>query len=343
MYTHYWDLYLVAVVGSWALWRAWAEARAGKLALGAYPGAARKVVSAMVAGGLLFVPWAPVFVFQALHTGTPWSAPPGPSDLLWVIGYFSGVGPWAELLSFMFFGVIALALFGQPGPMAANVVLELRVQQRARFVSLLLMGTLAVAVLVGAVTGAAFDERYIAVVFPLFIVVCALGVTTFASARVAAGTICVACIAGLMSAQLWDSEPRTQAVQVAAVLNAEAKPGDMVVYCPDQLGPAVDRLLTVPGVTELTFPRMIGPQRVDWVDYVSAVQHTDVGTFASEIMSRLNPGSTLWFVWRNGYQGLGGSCGDLASWFEMDRPGGQTVRVANPAYYEYENLVAFPS
>ena len=63
--------------------------------------------------------------------------------------------------------------------------------------------------------------------------------------------------------------PRTQAVQVAADLNAQAQPGDVVVYCPDQLGPAVDRLLTVPGVLQLTYPRMIGPARVDWVDYVS--------------------------------------------------------------------------
>ncbi len=41
-------------------------------------------------------------------------------------------------------------------------------------------------------------------------------------------------------------QQRTQAVQVAAVLNAQAQAGDVVVYCPDQLGPAVDRLLRVP-------------------------------------------------------------------------------------------------
>ena len=95
---------------------------------------------------------------------------------------------------------------------------------------------------------------------------------------------------------------RTQAVQVAAVLNAQAQPGDMVVYCPDQLGPAVDRLLTVPDVTELTYPRMMGPQRIDWINYAATIQNTSPAWFAQEIVSRLNPGSTLWLVWRNGYR-----------------------------------------
>ena len=34
---------------------------------------------------------------------------------------------------------------------------------------------------------------------------------------------------------------RTQAGQVAAAINAEAKPGDIIAFCPDQLGPAVYR------------------------------------------------------------------------------------------------------
>ena len=123
-------------------------------------------------------------------------------------------------------------------------------------------------------SGAAFDSRYIAVVFPLFVLLCALGLTAFISRAVTSVVLAVACVAGLFSAQLWNSQPRTQAVQVAAVLNAQAQPGDMVVYCPDQLGPAVDRLLTVPDVTELTYPRMMGPQRIDWIDYAATIQNT---------------------------------------------------------------------
>jgi uncharacterized membrane protein len=343
MYTHYWDLYLVAVGALWALWRSLVELRRGVVPPGAYPRGARKVLLAMVAGAVLWLPWSPVFVFQALHTGTPWTSPPGPQDLLSVFGYFAGVGASGELLTFLLFGLVGLALMGRPGPRATSVVVEMKVQPRASLVAWLVVGTLGLAVLAGLVSGAAFDSRYIAVVFPLFVMLCALGLTTFASRRVIAAVLAVACVAGLSSAQLWNSQPRTQAVQVADVLNAQAQPGDMVVYCPDQLGPAVDRLLTVPDVTELTFPRMMGPQRIDWIDYVATIQNTSPDWFAHQIVSRLNPGSTLWLVWRNGYNVFGNSCSDLANWLEMYHPGGETVMSQDLNYYEPENLVRFPS
>jgi mannosyltransferase len=341
MYTHYWDLYLVATGGLWALWRAWSEHRSGHCRAPAYPGAARKIMLAMGAGVLVWLPWAPVFVAQILHTGTPWANPPGPEDLLLVFGYFSGAGHWGSLLTFLLFVLVGLAVFARPGPRATTVLVEARVQPRSRFPLLLLGGALGFAILAGMATGAAFDSRYIAVVFPMFIVVAALGLTTFASRRVTAALLAVACTAGLLSAHLENSQSRTQAVVVAADLNVHAHPGDMVVYCPDQLGPAVDRLLTVPDVTEVTFPLMRGPQRVDWIDYTANIEDTNVGTFALDVINRMNPGSTLWLVWRNGYLGFGNRCGELDSWLQMYLPGGDTVVGAEPSYYEYENLVSF--
>ena len=58
---------------------------------------------------------------------------------------------------------------------------------------------------------------------------------------------------------------------------------------------------------------------------------------------KLNPGNRLWLVWRNGYQGFGASCGNLASWLAVDLPGSQTVLGADRSYYEYENLTVFGS
>jgi mannosyltransferase len=343
MYTHYWDLYLVAVGGAWLLVRAWVERRSGEPRAPEYPGAAAKSLVAMICGGVVWLPWSPVFVFQVLHTGTPWAGAPSPVDLLSVFGFFAGVGAWGELLTFLLFGLVGLALFARPGPRATSVIVEMRAQPRARFVAVLVAGSLGAAVLAGILTGAAFDNRYIAVVFPLFVLLCALGVTTFTSRKVTSAMLAVACTAGLLTAQDQNSQPRTQAVQVAAVLNAQAQPGDMVVYCPDQLGPAVDRLLKVPDVTQVTFPRGISPARVDWVNYLSVIQNTDVGTFAEGIVKKLNPGSTLWLVWRNGYRGFGGSCGYLTSWLQMLHPGGETLVTQNSNYYEYENLVRWPS
>lgn len=343
LYTHYWDLYLVGTAGLWALWRAWRERRTGRCPERTYPHAAGKIAWAMVGGGVLFLPWSPVFVAQVLHTGTPWTSPPGPYDLLQVLTYFGGVGHWGTLLTFLLFALVGLAVFARSGPLSTTVLLEPVVQPRSRLLSFFVVGTLGLAVVAGLVTGAAFDSRYVAVVFPLFIVLCALGVAAFGSVRVTSGFLAVAVVCGIFSARQWNSQPRAQAVQVAAVLNARAQPGDMVVYCPDQLGPAVDRLLTVPDVTEVTFPRMIGPQRVDWWNYAQTIEGTDVYQFASKVVSMLNPGSTLWLVWRNGYGDFGHDCGELNTWLSYKLGGGYTMVQANSTYYEYENLTRISS
>src|SRR5947209_1775427 len=63
LYTHYWGLYLVLAAGGWLAWRVWRT------------GTGERVLGAMIAGAVLWLPWAPVFAFQALHTGTPWTSP----------------------------------------------------------------------------------------------------------------------------------------------------------------------------------------------------------------------------------------------------------------------------
>ncbi len=74
---------------------------------------------------------------------------------------------------------------------------------------------------------------------------------------------------------------RTQAGQVAAVLREAARPGDLVVYCPDQVGPAVHRLAP-PGLDEVTYPAFRGPEFVDWVDYKKRVAAADPASFARD-------------------------------------------------------------
>jgi hypothetical protein len=194
----------------------------------------------------------------------------------------------------------------------------------------------------GAVANAAFVARYTAVVLPLFILTVASGLAVMPGRRFRIGCIAVLCLAGLLTGQGENGQQRSQAAQVAAVLNAQAQPGDLVVYCPDQLGPAVDRLLAVPGVQQITFPRAIGPQRVDWVDYRKVIAGTDVETFAQEAMARVASGQALWLVWSDGYPGLGGDCGYLKNWLDLlHTPGATLVQSNSRTYYEHENLVRY--
>ncbi|HEY3811083.1 MAG TPA: glycosyltransferase family 39 protein [Acidimicrobiales bacterium] len=350
LYTHYWGLYLVLVTGAWLAWRTWRTGRGGL------------VLRATIVGALAWLPWAPVFVFQALHTGTPWTSPASAADLLGVFGDFAGGGPWGGLLMFATFALFLLGVFGRAvvpgttvevfGPGGASertrtgpaVMVELRPRPGMAPLVGVAFGTLLLAVVLGALANAAFVARYTAVVLPLFLLVVATGMAVLPGRRFRGGCLAVLIVAGLLTGLGENGQQRTQAGQIAAVLNVQAQAGDMVIYCPDQLGPAVDRLLKVPGVTQITFPRAIGPQRVDWVDYKKVIAATDVDAFTQTALARLGSGHTVWLVWRDGYAGLGGACGYLKSWLDLLRPTGTTLIHQNGgAYFEYENLVRYPS
>ena len=70
---------------------------------------------------------------------------------------------------------------------------------------------------------------------------------------------------GLPSA--WTS--RTQAGQVAATLSRLGRPGDVVAFCPDQIGPSVNRLVPraeLQGTLEELAGRLArGPTKAIWI------------------------------------------------------------------------------
>ncbi len=355
LYTHYWSLYLLGATGGWLVWRWW---RTGE-------GAPQ--LRAILLGVVVWIPWAPVFVFQLLHTGTPWSSAASPADLLGVFGDFAGGGGPGALLMFATFALFLFGVFGravtvgpmdgpvvpvgrdpsagEPDPVHTRPALMLELHPRPHLAPLagVMVGTVILAVILSAMAHAAFVARYAAVVLPLFLLVVATGVSVLPGRRFRAAALAVLVLTGLFAGKDANTQPRTEAARVTAVLNVQAQPGDLVVYCPDQLGPAVDRLLRVKGVTEMTFPRAIGPQRVDWVDYKKVIAATDVGFFAQSALARFGTGHTVWLVWKDGYPGLGGDCGYLKSWLDMLRGPGTTAVTANGNYYENENLVRYSS
>ena len=81
LYTHTWGLFLAAALAVvWlVLWRT-----------GRAPGRDGALVGAAVA--LLYAPWVPSLVFQALHTGAPWSV--SPSALLLAAGAVPAAVAW---------------------------------------------------------------------------------------------------------------------------------------------------------------------------------------------------------------------------------------------------------
>jgi mannosyltransferase len=153
----------------------------------------------------------------------------------------------------------------------------------------------------------------------------------------------VVVLLGFWGGQRNVTDDRTQAGQVADVLLAEAKPGDAVVYCPDQLGPAVDRLLSDrKGLVQVTFPRGGSPKLIDWVDYRNRVARTDPAKFAANVLGQVGADKTVWYVENPSYEGYVGKCEGLAAALSQQRPGAVTRVVGDDQDYEGESLIQFP-
>ena len=146
--------------------------------------------------------------------------------------------------------------------------------------------------------------------------------------------------AGLMASAANVTFARTQAGEIAHALTSRASAGDVVVYCPDQLGPDVSRLVPR-GLRQLTFPNMADPGQVDWINYRAAIAGTPTKSFAARVAMAAPPDARIWLVWSSGYRGVDGPCGRLMSALEATRPGEMMVVASSSHYYEPESLLEF--
>ena len=330
LYTQYWALYLLLVVVVLLAALAWQ---------GTYVHAARRMLVAMVVGGLAFAPWLSTFLYQRAHTGTPWGEPVFPG-VPW--GYtmrdFAG-GPVQEgwLLLVPIIGLLLLGLFGSPRD-GRRVEIDLRTVPGARWEAIIGGATLFVGFTLNYIAGGAFETRYSALVFPFFVLVVARGVTTLADPRVQAGVLVVVLGLGFVGGVRNIKTNRTEAGQVAAVLKAQAKPGDLVVYCPDQLAPAVHRLAPA-GLDEVTYPTFGPPEFVDWVDYKKRLARQDPRLFARQALQRAGA-HTVWLVTSQGYLTHPVVCTTLSTLFASTRSRTQLV-APNERIFEHPGLQRF--
>ena len=254
--THYWSLFLLVAVGLWHL-----------------PGALRRqassvrVVVALLGGGVLFLPWLPTFVFQALHTGAPWASPPGVVTLVRTPTFWGGGAlPGRVGLAVL---VVGLAVVGA------------RSSRPARALALVAVATLLLAWTQTAVLGGAYTGRYTAVAVPLVAVAAGLGAAALRGRRsfvALAALLAVGVGTGVPAAAV----ARTSAAGITAAVRAAAPAGSVVAYCPDQLAPPVQRLLG-PSYEQVVYPTLGPPQRIDWVDYADRQDAADPVAVAARL------------------------------------------------------------
>jgi mannosyltransferase len=325
LYTHYWAIYLLSVTGCGLVWCAFR---------GPHRRACRLAVGALVLAALSFVPWVPVFVFQLRHTGTPWATPADFTALVYTVTQFAGGNSDAGRgLALLFFFLAVLALFGAPIG-ASRVELELRTRRGVRAVTAVIGATLLVAVVLGKLSRSGFADRYTAVLVLPCLLVVAYGTTAIASVRIRRGITAAAVLLGLGAAIPNAFISRTQAGQVAAAILARAHAGDVVAYCPDQLGPAVSRVLDN-RFSEVTYPRRTGPDFVDWVDYAKVNEAASPAGFARYV-DGLAGSHPVWYVSAPGYLTFGTSCQSIAGDLAAARGPGSEVVAQAPSDTPFE-------
>src|SRR6266567_824254 len=205
--------------------------------------AARAGLVALVAGAITFLPWIPTFLYQSQHTGTPWGDPIFmTASFAFALRDFAG-GEHSEAYALLVVLIMLtiVALFGRAID-RYRIELDVRTRPGVRAETLTWVATLLLGGAFAFVTRGTFAGRYASILYPLFVLVIAYGITVFADKRVRAVLLAVVAIIGLGSGLRTVLDNRTQAAQAANAIRAGAKPGDVVLYCPDQLGPSVSRL-----------------------------------------------------------------------------------------------------
>jgi hypothetical protein len=333
--THYWSIYLLGATGLLLLlawWRGEGERRTASL----------RTALAVAAGGVLFLPWLPSFLEQARHTGTPWAEAERPSKVLsQLFSDLGGVDNAERILFAMVLGLLlVLGLFGRTRD---DITVELDVRTRPDVRNELLLAglTLAFAVGAGYLTSSGFAPRYLAVVVPLIVLGGAWGLRRFQGhiplAVVVVGFL-VVCAFGQVDVMTYQ---RTQMDDLATIIERNGRPGDVVVYCPDQLGPAGNHALDG-DFDEVTYPDLGDPRFVDWVDYADRNAASDPQAFVAEVLDR-SEGHTIWLAWSPEYITLETQCSQVQNLLAEARPGhGPAAQADSEGFFENANLHRYP-
>ncbi|HEX2383790.1 MAG TPA: glycosyltransferase family 39 protein [Acidimicrobiales bacterium] len=337
--THYWALWLVAATVVVLGWRAWRVAEERKVTV--------RALLAVVAGGLFLLPWLPSMLYQSAHTGTPWGAVVRPTTMAAsTLRDFGGAG--SDNSEALLLGGALLALF-LLGLFATRIddrrlVIDVRTLPQVRREAAVVGLTVAIACSAGYLTRTTFATRYTAVIFPLFFVVAAVGLTRL-DMPIVRQVVVVALVAlGLVGGVNNVVTDRTQAGDIAAAMSPELQRGDLVVMCPDQLGPSTHRVLPS-STAQVTYPTFGSPDRVDWRDYEERNAQADPKAFASGVVDRAHAAGahSVWLVSSGSYKTLEGQCEALTT--ELGTLlGSGTLEVAEngDSFFEHAALVRFP-
>ena len=203
-------------------------------------------------------------------------------------------------------------------------------------------------VIAAAIYGSLWLLAYFAViVLPLLIALLIAAMTAPALRRLVswglprrlAAMLIVVSVLGAIGGVRSVTRDRSDARRSAAAIQAYGEPGDLIIYCPDQLGPSTSRVLGR-GFDQVTYPEFGKPARVDWVDYTARLKQTNTREFAKEALERAGR-RNVFLVYSVTYQTHNKICPRLFNALGRVRP--PKVLTDPTMAYEPSSVVLFPA
>jgi len=316
VHTHYWTFYAIAAAG---LIVVTAGRRTNK------HNTAARLLLAMAAGAATFIVWLGVFIDQLAETGTPWATRARPTEVF--IETLQGIGgnnrfEGESLGVLLGFSAVLGMLTISP---ARDKVLQLRssihpsMQVPAAAAGL----GLGIGAAAAVVSGSAFEARYAAIALPFILLLAGRGIALL-DTRARMSLLAVLVLLGTAISIDEARRTRSQGEEVASAIDDAVGPGDVIIFCPDQLGPATTHYLET-DVERRAFPSGDGFV-IDWRSYLDRIASTDPITFATHAHEAAGD-SAVWFVGSPRYRGFDLPCSTVEATLQERRNSENVVRL----------------
>ena len=231
------------------------------------------------AAAVAFAPWVPTLVFQALHTGAPWSRPPSPFGLL---------GGPAALLSG---DGAAMALLLAGGSGAAVILRERHAERTAVLATLVFASATLLSAWLFSQVSPAWANRYLAVLLGPLLLLAAAGLAR--AGRL--GLVALALVL-LFWASYAPSDDKSNVKDAASELAWRLEPGDLVISTqPEQV--AVLHYYLPPGLPYVTpLGPVANPRVMDWRGAVERLRAATARKSLPPLLASVPPGGRLVLV-----------------------------------------------
>ncbi|MEI7559962.1 MAG: glycosyltransferase family 39 protein [Actinomycetes bacterium] len=287
LYTHGWGLFFGIGCGLAGIYLAWlAEDRRPLI---------RDGLIGFGATAILFLPWLPTLMFQAAHTGAPWSSSPR-------LGVFSQLatllGGWATAGALVIGGATGLIAIWkrQQGPGTVKPTESIDPDtERTQLVTIaiIITGTLAVA-WIASQFNPAWSSRYMAAIICPILLFLAAGAARAGSVGIMAVVVAIAL--ALVSPVDNTLAVKSNVRDIATNVRDDLRPGDLVISAQPEQTPLAWYYL--PGGLKFADPMGItsDPRMLDWTDVVDRFRGAKPGPTYAKLIGSLPVGARILII-----------------------------------------------